>query len=150
MKLYYEQSEYETNRHKIIYIWLSGADPELIANSVLTGRTYNTIIIDEIYNPIAFQIADRYSDYFDVEFVPAKYCVNNDGQIVNTTTGNVVPITPNPQKESYKLSVFAGATPEQIDTYIENNITSLVTAKEFLKKLTRVVQLLLRETRMED
>ena len=45
-------------------------------------------------------------------------------------------------REKYKLSVLAGKTPEQIDTYIEKNITDLKSVREFLKKLSRILLVL--------
>lgn len=35
-------------------------------------------------------------------------------------------------------------TPDRIDTYIDNNVTDLASAKEFLKKLSHVVLLLVQ------
>ena len=38
-----------------------------------------------------------------------------------------------------KLSFLNKLTPEKIDQYIDNNITNLASAKEFLKKLSKIV-----------
>ncbi len=45
-------------------------------------------------------------------------------------------------REKYKLSILAGKTPEQIDAYIEKNITDLKSVREFLKKLSRILLVL--------
>ena len=37
------------------------------------------------------------------------------------------------------LSAISGMTYAQLDTYIENNVTNLIEAKEYLKKLSKVV-----------
>jgi hypothetical protein len=50
----------------------------------------------------------------------------------------------------YNLSFLNGVTPAQIDAYIDNNITSLATARDFLKKLTKIMLLLARQARLED
>lgn len=38
-----------------------------------------------------------------------------------------------------KSSLLAGKTENQINNYIDNNITDLTTAKAFLKKLTKAI-----------
>ena len=36
-------------------------------------------------------------------------------------------------------SILQNLTYDQIDTYIDNNVTNLVSAKEYLKKLSKIV-----------
>jgi len=60
-----------------------------------------------------------------------------------------VTINPNPNKADYILSFIAGLTPTQVDNYIDNNVTNLVEAREFLKKLSKVVLLLCKEAKLE-
>lgn len=52
-------------------------------------------------------------------------------------------------KQEYLLSFIAGLTPQQVDSYIDNNVTNLVEARTFLKKLSKVVLLLAKETRLD-
>lgn len=44
-----------------------------------------------------------------------------------------------------KESFIKGLTDNQIDTYIDNNITDLASAKTFLKKLSKIVAYLLKK-----
>jgi hypothetical protein len=39
-------------------------------------------------------------------------------------------------------------TPNQIDSYIDNNVTDLASAKDFLKRLTKIVALMAIESGM--
>ena len=39
--------------------------------------------------------------------------------------------------------------PAQVDTYIDNNITDLVSAKAFLKKLSKIVLYILRNNNLQ-
>ena len=58
-------------------------------------------------------------------------------------------IKENPQKEDYKLSQLYGLTPEQLETYIDTKVTSLATAKEYLKRLSDVVLILVKRTQLD-
>lgn len=53
------------------------------------------------------------------------------------------------QKEAFKASQLYGLTQEQLATYIDNNITTLASAKEFLKKLSAVVLWLVKQTKLD-
>lgn len=49
-------------------------------------------------------------------------------------------------KAELALSAIANITYAQADTYIDNHVTDLASAREFLKKLTRVVLAMLKTT----
>ena len=56
------------------------------------------------------------------------------------------------QKEvlaNVKASFINGLTVSQIDTYINNQITDLISAKAYLKKLSKVVLYLLKKTNLQ-
>ena len=48
-------------------------------------------------------------------------------------------------KQVAKADVFFNATMAQIDTYIENNVTDLASAKDVLKKLAKLVSILSKD-----
>ena len=53
-------------------------------------------------------------------------------------------------RESFKLSQLYGLTQEQLATYIDSNVTNLVEAKAFLKKLSAVVLWLVKQTKLDE
>jgi hypothetical protein len=53
-------------------------------------------------------------------------------------------------KKDYVLSFLDGLTYDQVDQYIDNNITTLATAKEFLKKLSKVILMLAKSTHLQN
>ena len=55
-----------------------------------------------------------------------------------------------PQKESYKLSQLYGLTHEQLDTYIDNNVTNLGEAREFMRKIAHVILWLVKQTKLDE
>ncbi|MEE9491357.1 MAG: hypothetical protein V3V80_03545 [Dehalococcoidia bacterium] len=61
----------------------------------------------------------------------------------------LIQLAKNPNKRDYALSFLAGLTPAQIDNYIDNNVTNLVEARDFLKKLCKVALLLAKEASLE-
>ena len=50
----------------------------------------------------------------------------------------------NESKEAIQLSEITDLTYAQLDTYIDNHVTDLASAKEFLKKLSKVVLAILK------
>ena len=56
----------------------------------------------------------------------------------------------NPQKEAYKLSALYGLTHEQLDTYIDTNVTDFASAKEFVRKLAHVELWLVKQNRLDE
>jgi len=78
-------------------------------------------------------------------------CKREDGSgFIPAVASNLDLRAANPQKEAYKLSIFMGMTPEQIDTYIDNNMTSLAAAKEIMKKVARLLQLLAKQNKLDE
>ena len=56
----------------------------------------------------------------------------------------------NPQKEAYKLSQLYGLTHEQLDTYIDNNMTDLQSAREIFRKALHVILWLVKQTKLDE
>lgn len=150
MRVYYLNKEYEPNKHKIVKVWFAGAKPEESPRTTI-NVPYSVLDIDEDYNPTIHSISTWFRPHvIDDGIIPAKYCINNDGQIVNIETGLVVAINPNPQKAAYKLSQLHGLTQQQLENYIDNNMTNLAQAKEIVKKLAAVVLWLVKQTRLDE
>ena len=59
MRIYYEQQEYEPDKHKIIECWLKGTKPEDDSKSPIHTIPYNVLSIDEDFNTIAYDINTR-------------------------------------------------------------------------------------------
>lgn len=56
----------------------------------------------------------------------------------------------NPQRNAFKASALYGLTHEQLDTYIDDNVTNLATAREFVRKLAHVILWLVKQTKMDE
>ena len=54
------------------------------------------------------------------------------------------------QKAAFKLSQLYGLTQAQLENYIDNNVTNLANAKEFLKKLSAVVLYLVKQAKLDE
>ena len=143
MKVYYLNEEYEPGKHKIRKVWaevLGINMPELSDCSVLE--------LDEIYNrKLAQALITNSREIYDL---PDKLYVDNDGNLRKTEDGSVVIISPNPQKEAYKLSQLYDLTHEQLDTYIDNNVTDLQSAREFMRKMAHVLLWLVKQTKLDE
>lgn len=147
--IYYSNEEYETGKHKILSVYsdrVQGPSPE---ESSSTLDKYTVIEIEERYNPKWYMLYGAQGERA-LNDLPMGFYVNNAGQIVNDDTQRVFTIEPNPQRESYKLSQLYGLTQAQLETYIENNVTNLVEAKTFLKKLSAVVLWLVKQSRLDE
>ena len=152
MRVYYLDNEYEPNKHMIMKVyseWVDRILPEDIPNTTI-NVPYSVIEFDERYNRVLAYGLLRNSRGIPDAQMPDRFYVNGSGQLVVTDTDEVVTINPNPQKEAYKLSQLYGLTQEQLETYIENYVTNLAEAKEFLKKLSAVVLWLIKQTRMDE
>ena len=146
MRVYYLNEEYEIGKHKIAKVWSEYIDRAMPEDSPKTAINvpHSVLELDERYNRwLARQLLTN-----SREHLPDKYYVDNDGKL-RDEFNNLVTINPNPQRESYKLSQLYGLTQEQIETYIENNVTTLATAKTFLKKLSTVVLWLVKQSNLE-
>jgi len=145
MRVYYSNTEHETGKHKILRVWaeLLGVKPpdDYIKN-------FSVVTFDEFYNR---DVARRliHNDREDAE-LPDRFYIDNSENIVNNDTDEVVTINPNPQKESYKLSQLYGLTHEQLDTYIDNNMTDLQSAREIVRKALHVILWLVKQTKLDE
>lgn len=146
MRVYYLTDEYETGKHKIVDVWTETRGITLPDAGIKSP--YSVLEFDEFYNRGLTQKLFHNSDLL-LEDVPDKYYVNGDGEL-RDEFDSLVTINPNPQRESYKLSALYGLTQEQLATYIENNVTNLVEAKTFLKKLSAVVLWLVKQSRLDE
>ena len=147
--IYYSNEEYESGKHKILTTYSdrsSGGRPEETSSTL---SNYSVIEAEERYNPAWYKLCESLSRRAFLN-LPDEFYVNNSGQIVNADTSQAVTINPNPQKESYKLSQLYGLTQEQLQTYIDNNVTNLAEAKAFLKKLSAVVLWLVKQTKLDE
>jgi len=152
MRIYYLNEEYEAGKHKIIKVWSEYVDITMPEDSPRTAINvpYSVLEFDERYNrSLARDLFRNKRGTPEGEPLPDKYYVDNAGQLKDSA-GNLVTINPNPQKEAYKLSQLYGLTQEQLENYIENNVTNLTQAKEFLKKLSAVVLWLVKQTKLDE
>ena len=144
MRVYYSNQEYETGKHKIIQIWAEylgiGMPDEYLSN-------YSVVEFDEFYNRSLAKSVYRYQDEDGI--LPDKYYVDGDGKL-READGTLVTINPNPQKESYKLSQLYGLTHEQLDTYLDNNMTDLASAREIMRKALHVILWLVKQTKLDE
>lgn len=152
MRVYYLNEEYESGKHKIVKVWSEFSEVAMPEDSPRTAINvpYSVLKLDERYNRwLARQLLTNSRTDIDDESLPDKYYIDGDGSLRDEFDG-LVTINPNPQRESYKLSKLYGLTQEQLATYIENNVTNLVQAKEFLKKLSAVVLWLVKQSKLDD
>ena len=151
MRVYYLQEEYETGKHKIVKVWSEYVDRAMPEDSPRTAINipYSVSELDERYNRwLARQLLANSRTTPDGEPLPDKYYVDGSGQL-RDEFDNLVTINPNPQREAYKLSQLYGLTQEQLQNYIDNNVTTLAQAKEFIKKLSAVVLWLVKQSKLE-
>ena len=148
MRVYYLNDEYEAGKHKIIQVWAEAQGITLPDAGIKTP--YSVLEFDEFYNRrLAQSLFHNSQSILDEGEVPDKYHVDASGQL-RDEFGDLVTIDPNPQRESYRLSALYGLTQAQLETYIENNVTTLATAKDFLKKLSAVVLWLVKQTKLDE
>jgi len=147
MRVYYLNAEYEAGKHKIVRVWSEhqGITPP----DAGIKRPYSVLELDEFYNRgLAQSLFHNSQSFLDDEELPDKYYVDA-GRRLRDQLGNSVTINPNPQREGYKLSALYGLTQQQLQTYIENNVTTLASAKEYLKRLSAVVLWLVKQTKLD-
>ena len=152
MRVYYLNAEYESGKHKIVKVWSEYVDRAMPEDSPRTAINvpYSVLELDERYNRwLAKQLlTNNRGSAPDGEPLPDKYYVDS-GEQLRDEFDNLVTINPNPQREAYKLSQLYGLTQEQLANYIDNNVTTLPAAKEFLKKLSAVVLWLVKQSKLE-
>jgi len=144
MKVIYYDSEYELGKHKIRKVWaefMGINEPDVPSGC-------SVLELDETYNRKLAQALATNSQ--EIDDLPDKLYVDNDGNLRKTEDDSVVTINPNPQKESYKLSQIYGLTHEQLDTYIDNNMTDLQSAREIMRKALHVILWLVKQTKLDE
>lgn len=150
MRIYYLNERYEAGKHKIIKVWSEFVDISMPENSPMTviNSPYSVLELDEVYNREIARLLLQNNQTSETEVLPDRYYVDNSGQL-RDEFDSLVTINPNPQRKSYKLSQLYGLTQTQLETYINNNVTTLATAREFLKKLGAVVLWLIKQSRLD-
>lgn len=151
MRVYYLDTEYEIGKHKIMKVWSEYVDRAMPEDSPRTAINvpYSILELDEGYNRwLAKQLLTNSRTDIEGELLPDKYYVDGDGNL-RDELDSLVTVNPNLQRESYKLSKLYGLTQAQLEAYIENNVTNLVEAKAFLKKLSTVVLWLVKQSRLD-
>jgi len=143
MLIFYENQEYESGKHKIRKVWAEA----LGINKPDIPNGCSVIEFDEFYNRKLAQALITNSDA--INDLPDKIYINNSGQFVRNDTQEVVTVTANPQKESYKLSQLYGLTHEQLDNHIDG-ISNLAEAKEFMRRLAHVTLWLVKQTKLDE
>ena len=117
---------------------------------------YSVIEIDEAFNrELCFKLIRNKRGTEDAP-MPDRFRVEN-GQLIDNDTNEVATVSPNPQKESFKLSLLYSVTPEQAKTYIQNQvnaISNLTQAKAFLSaylpEVAAAIVWLARQSKLED
>lgn len=152
MRVYYLNSEYESGKHKIMKVYSEYVDRILPEDTSKTAINvpYTVIEFDERYNRILAHLLLKNHRGTIEQPMPDRFYVNNNGQIILNDTGEVQTVNPNPQKESYKLSALYNLTQAQLEKYIDNNVTTLASAKTFLKKLAAVTLWLVKQSRLDE
>ena len=141
MRVYYQNTEYEPGKHKIIKVWAEHLGIGMPTLSV------PYLEFDEFYNRDLAKSIFHYRN--EDKVLPDKYYVDNAGNL-READGTLVTIEPNPQKESYKLSQLYGLTHEQLDIYINNNVTDLASAREFVRKMAHIILWLVKQTKLDE
>ena len=107
---------------------------------------FSVLDFDEHYNRKLATLLIHNSRQIDS--LPDRFYIDTTGKI-RSQSGNLISINMNPHREAYKLSALYNLTQEHLETYIENNITDLPAAKDFLKKLSAVVLYLVKQTKLD-
>lgn len=150
MRIYFLNSEYESGKHRIIKVWSEKFVEPKPEDSPRTdiNDPHTVIEIDEGYNGLLCKGLMNNTVHIPNQAHYDKYYVGTDGNIYDRF-GTLQTINANPHKENWKTSVLYNVTNAQIDTYIDNNVTTLATAREFLKKLTKVVVIIAKQNKFE-
>ena len=148
LRIYYSNTEYEPGKHEILTFYSDrslGGMPEEVGNTL---SDFSVLEVEERYNTIWHELVAETGrrSFLDL---PPKFYVNNSGEIIDADTSQVVTINPNPQKKSYKLSALYGMTQAELETHIDDNVTTLPEAKVYLKKLSAVVLWLVKQSRLD-
>lgn len=149
LRIYYSNAEYEPGKHEILAFHSDrslGGTPEEVGH---TMPAFTVLEVEERYNTLWHELLAETGRRSFLN-LPPKFYVNNNGEVVDADTSQVVTINPNPHQEAYKLSALYGLTQAQLETHIDTNITDLASAKDFLKKLSAVVLWLVKQSRLDE
>jgi len=147
MRVYYLNDEYETGKHRITQVWTESQGITLPDAGIKSP--YSVLEFDEFYNRgLAQSLLHNSQSFLDDEDLPDKYYVDGSGQL-RDEFDDLVTIDPNPHREAYKLTALYGLTQVQLETYIDTNVTTLASAREFLKKLSAVVLWLVKQAKLD-
>ena len=151
MKVFYLNQEYEAGKHKIRKVWaefMGINEPDIPSGC-------SVLELDETYNRKLAQALATNSR--EIDDLPDKLYVDNDGNLRKTEDDSVITINPNPQRAAYKLSQLYGLTHQQLDNYIDNqlaSITDLASAKtvigELIRKLAHLDLYLVKQTKLDE
>lgn len=98
------------------------------------------------------KLVDELKDGIEVEFTAtptaSQLAIFKQAIKGNKDKDNVLADVQN--KDNFKLSNLYGLSKAQLETYIDNNITTLANAKDYLKKLSAVVLYLVKQTKLDD
>lgn len=150
VRVYYLTATYQAGRHAIIKVWCDKFVQPLPEDNPDTAINdpYNVLEFDLKYNRATAWAIQNYEMRLPNGQLIRLFYVNDAGQLCRQD-GTVVTFNLNPQVEALKLSALYGLTQAQLETYIDNNVTTLANAKDYLKKLSAVVLYLLKQSDME-
>jgi hypothetical protein len=150
MRIYYLNSEYATGKHKIIKVYSELVDRTMPEDSPKTAINvpHSVLEIDERFNRLLAKQLLQNERHSPLAQIPDRYYVDNTPAL-RDEFGALVTINPNPQKEAWLLSSIHGMTQAQLETYIDSNVTTLASAKEYLKKLSAVTLWLVKQSGLE-
>jgi hypothetical protein len=150
MRIYYLNSEYTTGKHKIMKVYSELIDRTMPEDSPKTDISvpHSVLEIDERFNRLLAKQLLQNERHSPLTQLPDRYYVDNTPAL-RDEFGILVTINPNPQKEAWLLSSIHGMTQTQLETYIDSNVTTLASAKEYLKKLSAVTLWLVKQSGLE-
>ena len=143
MRIYYLDKA-TSGKHKIIDVWAESLGLTMPGPGIT--QAYSTLEFDEFHNRELARAVIHYSR--EIDGLPDSFYIDTSYRL-RTQAGQLVNIKANPHKDGYKLSAIAGLSQTDLETYIENNVTDLPTAKEFLKKLAAVELYLVKQTKLD-
>jgi len=149
VRVYYLTATYQTGRHAIVKVWCDKHGQPLPEDNPDTAinAPYGVLEFDLKYNRATAWAVQNYEVRYPNGQVIRLFYVNDDGQLCRQD-GTIVTLNLNPQVEAYKLSQLSGMTQAQLETYIDNNVTNLTQAKDYLKKLSAVVLWLVKQSEL--
>ena len=131
----------------------------IVAGLVGTGEFIEDV--DDEGNPITREIkkkgvaidftetpSDEVLDQIDLLLPLCKR--ENGKDFIAKVAKNLDLRTINPQKQAYRASALYGLTHEQLDNYIDNNMTDFASAKEIMRRALHVILYLVKQTKLDE